>query len=337
MFDRLFARNTRRKATTERGNYAFRSRRKKVRFDVHRLELNPETDATRREQRRKVIRWGFKFAMLILLMTTLVSAGKIVVRDAFVDNSRFRLQHFSVITDGDLDASEIIAATGLKEGMNMLDIPLVEVREKLEMLPQVRSAKVSRGYPGLLFLEVEQRRPVAWLECPELRLEARVPGYGCLLDEFGVVLPSSIVTTEQQRLPVIQVQKLGRIAPGQAVESAPEVLAALSLLEAHEASALSHSLAIKRVDASKASALTVTYDARFNAVFPAENFQKNFQRLQHLVEEASRRNWKLATVDLRVENNVPVTLRAGTAISSAPQPTKQTRASTARRVLADAN
>lgn len=333
MFDRLFARNTRRKATTERGNYAFRSRRKKVRFDVHRLDLNPETDATRREQRRKVIRWGFKFALLILLATTVFSAGKIVVRDAFVDNNRFRLQHFSVITDGDLSVSEIIAATGLKEGMNMLHIPLVEVREKLRALPQVRNAKVSRGYPGLLFLEVEQRRPVAWLECPEQRLEARVPGYGCLLDEFGVVLPSSLVTTGQQRLPVIQVQKLGRLVPGQPVESAPEMLAALSLLAAHESSALSHSLSIKRVDASKACALTVTYDARFNAVFPSENFERDIQRLQYLVEEASRRNWKLATVDLRVENNVPVTLRAGAAVSSTGEPAPAPR----RTALADAN
>ena len=49
MLDQLFARNTRRKKNAERGNYAFRSRRRRVRLNVRRLDLNPETAATLRE------------------------------------------------------------------------------------------------------------------------------------------------------------------------------------------------------------------------------------------------------------------------------------------------
>jgi cell division septal protein FtsQ len=129
--DRLLARNTRRKKNVVRGNYTFRSRRKRVRMDVRRLELNPETSASRREKRRKVMRWGFKFAVACLLLTGLVSVGKIVVRDAFLESPRFKLEHISVITDGALRPSEIIAAAGVEEGMNMLGIPLVQVRERL--------------------------------------------------------------------------------------------------------------------------------------------------------------------------------------------------------------
>lgn len=337
LLDKLLARNTRRKGNAVRGNYMFRSRRKRVRLDVHRLELNPETAATRREQRRKVVRLGFKFAVFSLMATGVFSVGKIVVRDAFVENDRFRLQHFSVNTDGELSASDIIAATGLKEGMNMLDIPLVEVRDKLTALPQVRQATVSRGYPGMLFLTVEQRHPVAWLECPEERLEARVPGYGCLLDEHGVVLPCGEVTAEQQRLPCIRVKKLNRLVPGKPIESAPGVLAALKLLAAHESSALGHVTGIKRVDASKGYALTVTYDAKFSAVFPAEGFSRHLQRLERVVQEAARHRWQLATVDLLVQNNVPITLRGGVTASSDAATPAVRRPASARRPLANTN
>src|SRR6476620_5209318 len=110
--DGFFARNTRRKKEAVRGNYAFRSRRKHVRLEVHRLDLNPETAATLREKRRKVMRWGFKFAVASLVLTGVISVGKIVLRDAFLESPRFKLQHISVITDGSLQPSQIIAATG---------------------------------------------------------------------------------------------------------------------------------------------------------------------------------------------------------------------------------
>jgi cell division septal protein FtsQ len=310
--DGFFARNTHRKRNAVRGNYAFRSRRKRVRIEVHRLDLNPETAASLREKRRRVMRWGFKFAVGSLVLTGLISVGKIVVRDAFVESPRFKLQHISVMTDGSLQPSAIIAATGLQEGVNMLGIPLVQVREKLEQLPLVRHAKVSRGYPGVLFLEVEQRQPVAWLECSQLRLAANVPGSGCLVDADGFALPSGEVKLEQEKLPTIRVEKLSRLAPGQCIES-PAVHAALKLLQAHAASDLAHSANIVRIDASRGYALTVSFDSRLTVVLPTDQIEKQLQRLARVIREARDAKWQIATVDLLVERNVPVTLRSSAA------------------------
>jgi cell division septal protein FtsQ len=331
MFDRLLARNTRRKKNAERGNYAFRSRRRRVRLNVRRLDLNPETAATLREKRRKVMRWGFKFAVAVLLLTGVASVGKIVVRDAFVDSPRFKLQHFSVITDGSLQPSEIIAATGLDEGINMLSVPLVQIREKLEQLPQVRRAKVSRGYPGMLFLEVEQRQPVAWLECPPLRLAANVPNSGVLLDADGFVLPSGKVTAELRKLPVIRVDKLTRLAPGQCIGST-QVLAALQLLHAHAESEMADA-AITRIDASRAYALTVTFDSSVSVVLPVDGFGRQLQRLARVVREAAQQNLQIASVDLLVDKNIPVTLRAVAAPTGTSTPAQRRPG----RTLAGAN
>jgi cell division septal protein FtsQ len=333
ILDHLFARNTRRKKDAVRGNYAFRSRRRRVRLDVHRLDMNPETPASIREKRRKVMRWGFKFAVASLVLTGIVSAGKIVVREAFMDSPRFKLQHLSVITDGSLQPSEIIGASGLHEGANMLGISLVQVREKLEQLPQVRHAKVSRGYPGVIFLEVEQRQPSAWLECPRLRLAAGDHESGCLLDADGFVLPSGQPAAALKNLPVIRVEKLSRLAPGQCLEST-EVHAALKLLQAHAASDLAHSAAIRRIDASRGYALTVTFDTQLTAILPAEGITKQLQRLSRVIHEAEDQKWQLATVDLLVEKNVPVTLRASATPPSGTSAPAQRRPG---RTLARAN
>lgn len=308
ILDRIFAQNKRRKKNATRGNYAFRARRKRVRMDVRRLELNPETAASRREKRHQVIRWGFKFAVACLLLTGVISVGKIVVRDAFIESDRFVLQHLSVITDGAVQPSQIIAASGLSEGMNMLDVSLVQVRDRLTALPQVRHAKVTRGYPGVIFLEVEQRQPVAWLECPQLRLTANVPGSGCLLDAQGYALPSGDNLAGLEKLPVVRVEKLSRVIPGEHVDSA-EIASALKLLVAHEASDLAHSTRIKRINASRGYALTVTLDSSVSVVIPAEGFTRQLQRLSRVIREASEQKWQLATVDLLVEQNVPITLR----------------------------
>jgi cell division septal protein FtsQ len=331
ILDRLFPKNRKRRPNAVRGNYAFRSRKKtRVRLDVHRLEMNPETDATRREQRRNAMRWGFKFAVAALMAIGLFSAGRIVVREAFTNNTRFQLQHISVATEGELSPSQLISASGLQTGTNMLDIGLVQVRERLEALPQVRHAKVTRGYPGLVFLEVEQRRPVAWLECPEQRLEAKVAGYGCLLDDSGVVLPSDDVTEARRKLPVIRVAKMQRLMPGHVIE-APAVIQALELLKTHESSALAHSMKIRRVDASRGYALAAQYDALFTVIFPADEFEPQMRRLERVVHEASQRKWELATVDLLVADNVPLTLR-GTPVMAVPEP-EPVPATTPRRTV----
>ena len=52
--------------------------------------------------------------------------------------------------------------------------------------------------------------------------------------------------------------------------------------------------------------------------FPvAANFDKEFNRLTRTLDEATKRHWRLATVNLLVEHNVPVTFRNGGDVASA--------------------
>jgi len=327
----LFSRNIKRNGKGPQGNYVFRRPRKKLHVELkHRLELNPETDATRRQKRLRTAGVGAKIAMIFLCIMGLFSAGRIVIKEAFIDNARFHLQHFSVKTDGNLTTSQIVAASGLQEGINMLGVSLVKVREKLEALPEVKNAKVSRGYPGILFMEVEQRHPVAWLSCPDLGVEEKVAGYGVLLDADGFVLPSGELSDVERRLPVIQVAKLDRILPGQQIESS-QVHAAIELLKAQERSKIEPALHLKRIDATKGFCITALYDNRVTVTFPSHDLDSRIERLGRVMAEARKQSWQLATVDLLVEQNVPVTFRSGgrtTELSAHSQGTRRALAAT---------
>ncbi len=321
----LFSKNTRRQGKETKGNFVFRRRRQVVRVSLkHHLELNPETAATRRQKRMRAAGKGAKAAAALLFVMGLISAGKIVVKEAFVDHPRFILQHFSVVTDGDLTAPEIVAATELHKGVNLLDISLTQVKDRLTALPQVKHAKVSRGLPGLLFLEVEQRRPIAWLSCREQKVDPNVPGYGCLLDQDGHILPSNGGNaTSRPDLPIIEVAHLERLNPGQRLES-QHALAALALLHAHQDKGVDHGLRLAKIDATRNFALTAIYDGGLCVTFPRYETERQLGRLDRILAEATKHKWQLATVNLIVENNIPVTFRGTATADTTPSPPPRT-------------
>ncbi len=331
----FFAKNTRRKGNVARGNYTFRSKRRVTRLEVRRLELNPETSATRRETRRKTARVGFKFSVMVLFAMGLFSAGKIVVMEAFVENPRFHLQHFSVITEGELTPAQIIASSGLKEGVNLLGVSLVQIRENLESLPQVKEAKVSRGYPGLLFMEVKQRRPVAWLEQTYDVGDHRNLGKTFLLDEEGCVIPGTKLTDLQRRLPVIALGQSVQLVLGRRIESS-QALEALRLLKLSDVCDIDKLRPIKRIELTKSYALTAHYASQMKVVFSMDNMEKQLARLDRILREAALQKWQIATVDLMVQQNVPITLKDSLPATDEPQITEavEKTPSTSKRSLA---
>lgn len=303
----IFKKNTRRKVgNAPKGNYAFRTRKKSAKPSFI-LEFNPETEASKKVMRSVKRRRGFRMAVILIACMALVALARLVVREAFINNDRFHLQDFSVLTEGPLTPDQIVSATGLHHGMNMLMISLAAVRDRLEALPEVRKARVSRDYPGMLNLEVEQRKPVAWLVTtgsPNAKSFR-----GCMLDADGVVLPDFKKGAGGAKLPRITLDVLPRMVPGRPVESV-QVLAALHLLAAHQGTVLGQSLEIVSIDATRKYGLQAsTGQGGLSIMFGVGEFDKQLRRLDRVVADAARRNRTLATVNLLVEQNVPVTFR----------------------------
>lgn len=301
--------SNKRRSRTSKGNYSFRRKRKSPRIEVHRLDLNPETDASRRALLRKRAGTGARWAFGLLSCIVFFALLKVVAMEAFVTNERFLIKHINVITKGPLSVSSLTAFSGLKTGENLLMISLRSVRDKLEALPEVRSAVVTREFSGVITLEVQQRTPVAWLECPEKSIAAKVAGYGCLLDDEGVILPSVKHAASEQKLPIITIENLPRIAPGKRVES-PAALAALKLIQTYSQTHLSERHHLDKVDATRPHALVARFSPGIRVTFPSDdNISAQLTRFQLTLEAAARRNLQVESVNLLVEHNVPVTVR----------------------------
>ena len=75
----------------------------------------------------------------------------------------FRLTTIVVAGAEHLSAADVSEWTGLEMGANLLEVDVRAVQEALRAHPQVKDARVRRKLPASLVVELEERRPVAYL------------------------------------------------------------------------------------------------------------------------------------------------------------------------------
>ena len=78
-------------------------------------------------------------------------------------NQDFTLRRFVIEPTIKIGKGELVGASGVKIGQNLLQMSLDEIRCSIEKIPHVASVRVERHLPDTLFLLVEERRPVALL------------------------------------------------------------------------------------------------------------------------------------------------------------------------------
>jgi cell division protein FtsQ len=86
----------------------------------------------------------------------------------FLHMPYFNLQEVEVTGNRRLSRAEIIEASEIEAGTNLLTINLAAVAERLKRHPWVRSAVVYRKFPGQLIVEIEERTPRAILSAEKL-------------------------------------------------------------------------------------------------------------------------------------------------------------------------
>ena len=175
-------------------------------------------------------------------------------------------------------------------------------------LPQVKAVKIKRDYEGRLTLEVDQRQPVAWLECAKLGLLPGRPDVGCFIDAEGVTFPCEVVTPAYLALPVIKHDALIQNIPGVAVTDLP-VKSALKLLKELQERFEQGAEELRSIDIQKAYAMTAIFADQAQIIFGVHDLSEQLARLDRIRLEARHRHWRIATLSLLVKQNVPVTFR----------------------------
>ena len=276
----------------------------------HVIDYEPESPVIRQQEAEMARRKGYRNALWLIIAISVVALGKLVWEEAFEKNSRFLLKALDVQTSGPLSVPKLVAATALTLDTNLLTLNLGEVRSRLERLPQVKGVHIQRDYNGSLTIKVQQRFPVAWLECAKQKFYAPLSGTGCLIDAEGVPMPCEVVTKEYLALPVICFDAVSKIEHGKKL-SDPLLHIALELAKelnsrAQAPSEIARKLIIPNAWSIEAHYATAESEPKV-ITFGVDDVEMQLERYDRLMKEARARQWKIATLHFIPEGNTPAT------------------------------
>lgn len=275
----------------------------------HGVDLKPDSPKIREMEKEEVKRKGFKWAVGAIIVICLVALLKITVREAFLKNPQFSLRQIAVRTEGPLTVQKIVRTTALTEGANLLTINMREIRSRLEQLPQVKHAKVSRDYAGLLTIEVKQRHPVAWIECTKLGLVAGRSSSGYLIDAEAVPFPCEVAPDAYQLLPLIRYEGLSQNAPGTPLPDL-QVKSALKLVDALQKRFEQSTEELRTIEIQTPYSMIANFADKSQVTFGVDDLEFQLARLDRVRQEAHKRQWEIETLNLLARQNVPVTFRS---------------------------
>lgn len=161
-----------------------RPRTRRARHVLH-ARLNGKVQA--REFSRRV-------GILLCLAGSLATAAlvtsvgmDVILGRLLYSNPDFTLRRFQVEQQGKMGKGELVAASGVRIGQNLLRIDLEDVQQAIQKLPNIAAVRVERRLPDTLFLAVEERRPVA-LICPTPTVGTQLAQSTYYIDARGFVL-----------------------------------------------------------------------------------------------------------------------------------------------------
>jgi len=288
---------------------AKRSSSKRKGLDTHVIDYEPESPVIREQEAVERRRRGFRTAMWMIAAMIVIGLGWVTWHEALEKNSQFLLKSVVVNTEGTLTRQQIVSATGLTQDTNLLTMNLREVRAKIERLPQVKSAVIHRDYHGKLTLDVVQRIPVAWIECPKLKLFEPLSGKGCLLDAEGAPVPCDVITKEYIAMPKLRYPGLSEALPGKPVPDM-QVHAALRLMEKLQGRDDDDRTSLEAIEIPNAWSLVAHFGGDAKITFGVDDLDPQLERYDRFMHEAHERKWRIATLNLLSRINTPVTFHA---------------------------
>ncbi len=155
----------------------------------------------------------FKLGVAMLVMVGVGFGLSHGWKKLFVENKEFLVSQVNLLTmDGDetefLTHERLMARCGIDASATIFSLDTDRLKASLLELPEITDAKVSRRLPGILKIEVAERKPVAWVACRSLGIKERSRERGFLVDENHIPFPcaSEELWKYGETLPVVLVQ-----------------------------------------------------------------------------------------------------------------------------------
>lgn len=283
----------------DKQNMRFRTRRGNSRLAVNVPVSRKELRMLRRARTMAFLRWaGVAAAVLALLLYARTQWSR-----EFRSNSDFAVGRFEFHSNGGIAAQQAAAAAGLRGDMNVMGLDLASIRSRLMELPRVKGVNVQRRLPDRLSIELEERLPVAWITSVNNGIEQR---NRIFVDNAGVAFKCEELLREYMALPVINCAVLPVVTLGHDVEC-EAVKSSLALLSEWSTRRWAVPCTVNRIDIPNAWTLTAEMDSGAAFTFHPDQLGVQLDRLAYILEKTRGRNLSVATVNLQMQRNVPVT------------------------------
>jgi len=228
------------------------------------------------------------------------------MREMFSENSNYRIASISIDSKGDtLKPERVLAHLRIQRGQNLLALDIQRIRRDLEMLPMVEKAEVIRELPSRLIIHITEREPIANISTVSNGVHYQIDSHGVIMD----LLPYQKNPDFRQRLDAlpdivganVSDLKIGRTTPSQ------EVFLALKFIQKLQQSDAGVDVEVKSIDVSRRGLILAATSENAVLKLNHEDLDKQLRRLAVILEDARQRAARIATIDLTVSKDIPVT------------------------------
>ena len=290
----------------------FRRKDKNRRHERPQHVLDVKLRASQRQQlrlRRGVMLLGLPLC-LFLGAYGAWRGGGYAIEQLIENNPAFAIHQIDVQTDGAIAPEQIRRWAGVKLDNNLFALDLGRVKRDLELVPYIQSAALERVLPHCLKIRVVEREPVAQCFYPRVNADGVLENVVFYLDPQGYIFPPleaqqrGVPAPRDPRLPVCAGIVPGALRPGRQVE-APQVQAALRLIEAFERSPMANLAELKEIDVATPNLLQVNTGQSCSLTFGLTDFDGQLRRWHAIYDFGRQLGKYVAWIDLSVANNVP--------------------------------
>ena len=272
----------------------------------HLLDVNVRARRATHHRNRRILVVLSKVALVLAVCAGLYYGVRTGLSRFFFDNPEYRLNTIDVQTDGALQRDQILKFARLREGLNIFSVNLAQIHDRLQLLPQVDEVQVERKMPSEIDIHITERKPIAWITSEKIVADPFASDAAFLVDARGILMKEKKLLPEYLALPLITGCSSEAMVPGKMVESF-EAKAALELLRLTTTSFMQTRFQIREVDVSKGYCLLVTGKNHLQVMFGFEHLDTQMQRLEQFLVYSDDSHREIATVNLLVARNIPVT------------------------------
>ncbi len=267
------------------------------------------------------VKCSCRLLLAVVLLGGVLWGVRAGMQEFFIENDEFRLRHVDLESNGEMTAEHFGQMTGLDPDSSIFALKLRELKGQLLERPGIEMAELSRRLPGTLRVRVEERKPIAWLECRPLGIVGRNPVAGILLDKNGVCFPCEPWWEEKSRLlPILLVSQVeeGDITIGKEIRH-HQARRALELIRISEEKLSGESWSLPVVAAGNDYSLEAVTNTGVLVTFGMYEHKVQLENLITLLRATGREGESMAIVNLIPKRNIPVVFNERGSLATEPR------------------